>query len=168
MDYKYINQLLERYWACETSMEEEAILRTFFSQEEIPADLMRYKSLFAYEQREASEQVLGDDFDSKMLQLIATDDTAEPKKAKVISLSERLKPLFKAAAIVAIFLTLGNAAQVPFQDNGGEAIGNTGATKQVKSGAVTAIADSAIVDTMQHTSIAPMTTEHSPSPTLLK
>ena len=31
MDYKYINQLLDRYWKCETSLEEEEILRTFFS-----------------------------------------------------------------------------------------------------------------------------------------
>ena len=28
MDYKYIKQLLERYWNCETSLEEEDILRT--------------------------------------------------------------------------------------------------------------------------------------------
>ena len=39
MDYKYINQLLERYWKCETSLEEEEILRTFFSQDELPAEL---------------------------------------------------------------------------------------------------------------------------------
>ena len=31
MDYKYINQLLDRYWKCETSLEEEEILRAFFS-----------------------------------------------------------------------------------------------------------------------------------------
>ena len=30
MDYKYIEQLLERYWNCETSLEEEQILRSFF------------------------------------------------------------------------------------------------------------------------------------------
>ena len=30
MDYKYIEQLLERYWNCETSLEEEQILRAFF------------------------------------------------------------------------------------------------------------------------------------------
>ena len=30
MDYKYIEQLLERYWEGETTLQEEAILRTFF------------------------------------------------------------------------------------------------------------------------------------------
>lgn len=38
MDYKYINQLLERYWRCETSLEEEDILRSFFSQKDVPVD----------------------------------------------------------------------------------------------------------------------------------
>ena len=31
MDYKYIEQLLERYWQCETTLQEENILRAFFS-----------------------------------------------------------------------------------------------------------------------------------------
>ena len=49
MDYKYIEQLLERYWQCETSLQEESILRSFFSQEEVPAELQQYKALFTYE-----------------------------------------------------------------------------------------------------------------------
>ena len=43
MDYKDIEQLLERYWQCETSIEEEATLRDFFSKEDVPAHLLRYK-----------------------------------------------------------------------------------------------------------------------------
>ena len=49
MDYKYIEQLLERYWQCETSLEEESELRSFFSEEEVPAHLLRYKELFVYQ-----------------------------------------------------------------------------------------------------------------------
>ena len=58
MDYKYINQLLERYWKCETSLEEEDILRAFFSQDNIPAELERYKPLFVYEAKEPVSDVL--------------------------------------------------------------------------------------------------------------
>lgn len=46
MDYKYINQLLDRYWKGETSLEEEEILRAFFSQDELPAELKPYQALF--------------------------------------------------------------------------------------------------------------------------
>ena len=38
----------------------------------------------------------------------------EAPKAKTVTLTSRLMPLFKAAAIVAIVLTLGNAAQAPW------------------------------------------------------
>ena len=41
MDYRYIEQLLERYWNCATTPEEEEILRTFFRQSDVPASLRR-------------------------------------------------------------------------------------------------------------------------------
>ena len=106
MDYKYIEQLLERYWQGETTLQEEDILRSFFSQPDIPEELRRYQPLFTLEKEES----LGDDFDARILGMI---DEEEPK-AKIISLTSRLMPLFKAAAIVAIILTLGNAAQAPW------------------------------------------------------
>ena len=110
MDYKYIEQLLERYWEGETTLQEEAILRAFFSQDDVPANLMKYKSLFDCG---LQEETLGDDFDARILDSIGAEDTQEPK-AKIVTLASRLKPLFKAAAIVAILLTIGNAAQAPW------------------------------------------------------
>ena len=106
MDYKYIEQLLERYWQGETTLQEEIILRSFFSQPDIPESLQKYSALFTYEK----EEPLGDDFDTRILEMIGEN---EPK-AKTVTLISRLKPLFKAAAIVAIILTLGNAAQAPW------------------------------------------------------
>ena len=52
MDYRYIEQLMERYWEGETTLQEESILRTFFSQPdnlEIPENLRRYQDLFRCE-----------------------------------------------------------------------------------------------------------------------
>ena len=114
MDYKYIQQLLERYWECQTSIEEEEILRAFFSQKEIPAELARYKSLFVYEAQQA-QQHLGSDFDERVLAAIGE----EPAPAKVvpvrrISRMRRLRPLYRAAAAVAIVTLLGTAAQHSF------------------------------------------------------
>ena len=91
MDYKYIEQLLERYWQCETTLQEDNILRAFFSQAEVPVWLMHDKRILAM----TEEQVC--------------------VKAKTISITQRLMPLFKAAAVVAIILTLGNAAQAPWE-----------------------------------------------------
>lgn len=113
MDYKYIEQLLERYWRCETSLEEEDILRAFFSQKDVPASLLQYKPLFAYQQEERKAECLGNDFDQKIL---AMTEKSEVVKARTITMRHRLAPLFKAAAIVAIILTLGNAMQVPFSE----------------------------------------------------
>ena len=107
MDYKYIEQLLERYWQGETTLQEETILKIFFSQPDIPEDLRKYSALFTYEAEKA--EGLGDDFDARMLEM-----TGEAPKAKTVTLTSRLMPLFKAAAIVAIVLTLGNAAQAPW------------------------------------------------------
>ena len=106
MDYKYIEQLLERYWQGETTLQEESILRAFFCQPDVPEHLRKYQPLFVLEK----EEPLGDDFDERMLGMIEEDKP----KAKVVTLTSRLMPLFKAAAIVAIILTLGNAAQAPW------------------------------------------------------
>ena len=73
MDSKYIEQLLERYWQCETSLEEEACLRAFFSGNDVPGHLLRYMTLTA-----------------------------------------RFMPLFKAAAVVAVVLSMGNVMQHSF------------------------------------------------------
>ena len=105
MDYKYIEQLLERYWQGETTLQEEAILRNFFSQPDIPESLRKFQALFTLEK----EETLGDDFDERILGMIE-----EEPKAKIVTLTSRLMPLFKAAAVVAIILTLGNAAQAPW------------------------------------------------------
>lgn len=111
MDYKYIEQLVERYWQAETSIEEEEILRAFFNQKDVPAHLAKYRTIFTYQQREKSDDCLGEDFDARILSMIGDE---KPVKAKLIPFTKRLMPLFKAAAVVAIIVTLGNAAQHSF------------------------------------------------------
>lgn len=113
MDYKYIEQLMERYWQCQTTQEEEQILRAFFSQQDVPEELLKYQALFTCGERMRQEEALGDDFDAKILSMIDGD---KPVKARTITMRRRLMPLFKAAAVVAIVITLGNAAQLSFKD----------------------------------------------------
>lgn len=106
MDYKYIEQLLERYWECETTLEEEQILRTFFRQVELPAHMERYRSLFAYQERE-SKLSLSEDFDQRVLAAL----DAPVVKAKHVTLWTRFMPVFKAAAMIILLLTVGNLAK---------------------------------------------------------
>ena len=110
MDYKYIEQLLERYWIAETTEKEESILRAFFSQPDVPAHLLPYKELFSYEQSQA-EISLSDDFDEKILQKIgATEPQTIVVRAKRESIFRSLRPLYEAAAAIAIVAMVGYSA----------------------------------------------------------
>lgn len=151
MDYKYIEQLLERYWHCETSLQEEEILRLFFSQEEVPTNLVPYKDLFIYEQKQKETDILGDDFNQKILEKANGD---QPVKARTITMRKRLMPLFKAAAVVAILLTLQNALQETFTSttpSDQQSVEVPHANKEAKGPAV-AKADSTKVDSTQKVS----------------
>jgi len=125
MDYKYIEQLLDRYFQGETSLQEEQILKAFYAQgvADMPEELYKYAPLFAVMNE---HEQLGADFDERMLQLIdeqqsqqeaRIEELNQPVKARTISLTERLRPLFGAAAVVAILLTLGNAINSSFKQN---------------------------------------------------
>lgn len=111
MDYKYIEQLLERYWQCRTTLEEEQILHAFFRQKNVPDGLRKYSALFGSCEQMKQEETLGDDFDERVMAIV---EGCGPVKARTITLRRRLMPLFKAAAVVAIVITLGNAAQMSF------------------------------------------------------
>jgi hypothetical protein len=51
------------------------------------------------------------------MEMIREEEAPKVVKAREITLTQRLKPLFKAAAIVAIILSLGNAAQAPWDNS---------------------------------------------------
>lgn len=110
MDYKYIEQLLDSYFDCTTTLQEEQILKAFFSQEDVPGHLSQYADLFRY-QSEAKTDTLDDNFDQKMISLVEKEET-QVRKTRVFRFSpRRFVPFFKAAAIVAIALTIGRAAE---------------------------------------------------------
>lgn len=117
MDYKYIEQVLERYWECQTTLEEEAILRSFFAQTDIPASLLPYRCLFTAEEDMAREH-LGEDFEQRVMKVLGQEVQSQVAKVEPMrfSFSQRLRPLWHAAAMVAVVLTIGMAAQQGFQD----------------------------------------------------
>ena len=133
----------------------------FFSQKDVPAELRSYRELFAYQQSEVKEDVLDEAFDARITALI---EEPAPVKARLVTLPQLLRPLFKAAAVVAILLTLGNAMQVPFSQNA-DPYANAGGNEynKVQPGTSVAMGDSSVIDTLRQSSIQPAAT-----PTLIK
>jgi hypothetical protein len=105
MDSDRIDILLEKYWECETSLEEEKELKDYFTSGEVDARYSSVAPLFHYYEQEKG---VGLDafFDERML---AQLEKEEPKK-KVIK-SGKLVMLFsniaKVAAVGLIVVTAG-------------------------------------------------------------
>ena len=106
MDFKYIEQLLQRYFAAETTAQEERILRTFFSQDEMPDHLRHWQPLFRALDN-MGEACLTEHFDERILQQVGERHV----HAQRISLAQRLRPLYTAAAFVAFAVVIGTAVE---------------------------------------------------------
>jgi len=80
MDSKYIEQLLEKYWNCETSLEEEQQLRDFFKGNAIPDSLNETANLFRFFEAEKKKS-LSDSFDH-----IVTKEVKKRQGSKIINM----------------------------------------------------------------------------------
>ncbi len=85
-----IEQLLEKYWKCETSLEEEKILRDFFNGQGVPESMKETADLFRYFESQRQLKLNGTDFDRKV-----AAHTTSKDRGKVI------KMIFTSAKIAA-------------------------------------------------------------------
>lgn len=86
-------QLLDKYFEGETSLQEEAQLRTYFQRTDLPEHLQAYQPLFVYLEAE-QDKVLGDDFDERVLAKL---------REQPVSRLRQLRPwLLRAAAAIAL------------------------------------------------------------------
>lgn len=69
MDYKQIEQLLEKYWNCETSLEEERVLREYF-RGQVPENMNEVANLFRYFESQQQKEINSPDFDAQVKQQI--------------------------------------------------------------------------------------------------
>jgi predicted DNA-binding protein YlxM (UPF0122 family) len=90
MTSEQIKPLLEKYWAGDTSLEEELALKTFFSGNAVPEELKRYQPLFIWK--------------TKQLQL---KGTAKLKTGIKKPVSFQWYSFLKIAASILLVLTLG-------------------------------------------------------------
>lgn len=112
MKYRYIEDLINRYFEGATTTHEERLLKDFFQQEEVPAQFAKYTALFC-ELQEQSTISLPADFDERLRRHIAALEAARtPKtlKTRLLSLHQGLRPLYKAVASVTLIITVGVAS----------------------------------------------------------
>ncbi|WP_323757021.1 hypothetical protein [Roseivirga sp.] len=94
-----IEQLLEKYWASESSIQEEKELKELVAKADNSEEMEELKAMFGHFQSE-QELSLGDDFDQEILSMIE----AKPE-AKVISMSGYLKRYAGVAAAMLVLIT---------------------------------------------------------------
>lgn len=66
MDSKKLEELLQKYWDCETSLEEEQQLREYFRSEKVPEQMKEAASLFHYFEQQKNNSV-NEQFDKTLL-----------------------------------------------------------------------------------------------------
>ena len=81
MDSKNINALLEKYWNCETSLEEEQQLKEYFRGKQIPEQLKETAVLFQYFDEHKKKDLTDSGFDHEVLAKVKG-----PKQGKVVKL----------------------------------------------------------------------------------
>ena len=90
MDSNEIKQLLEKYWNCETSLEEEQQLREYFRGNNIPESLKETSELFRYFETQKKDSLI-QGFDGEVMKRIKE----ERPQGKVV------KMMFNVARIAA-------------------------------------------------------------------
>lgn len=100
MDSKRLEILLNRYWSCVSTLEEEKELRDYFSNHEVGEEMLEIATLFQYYQSEKKIEKLDGSFDSSITEKIKEiKDSRKPKLRKLIY------NYLKVAASVLIVIT---------------------------------------------------------------
>jgi len=97
MDSKEIGQLLEKYWNCETSLEEEQLLRSYFNGPDVPEQLKDAAELFKFFEGER-RRTLADSFDTDVMRSVKKTE----RKAKVISMVRWVQVARIAAGVLVV------------------------------------------------------------------
>jgi hypothetical protein len=95
MDSKRIEQLLEKYWNAETSLEEEQELHRFFRGTDVPENLKETAALFRYFETEKSK-TLNENFDASV-----TKQIKQRQGGKIVSMTNWFQ-IARVAAGVAV------------------------------------------------------------------
>ena len=102
MNYNSIKELLEKFYAGETTLKEEDALKRFFAEEVVPDRLKADQELFRAMVASEQEEVLGDDFDEIVLSQLEGSSFRWGRHEWIYTLSG-----LAAAAVIVISLWIG-------------------------------------------------------------
>lgn len=104
MDSERIKKLLDRYWECETTLEEEKELREYFASDQVDDQFKDVAPLFQFYKNEKHTTTLDGMFDQDVLNQIEAESAPEPKKGKLVVMFANIS---KVAAVALIVVTAG-------------------------------------------------------------
>jgi hypothetical protein len=97
MDSNRIDELLNKYWNCETSLEEEQQLKEYFRGKEIPEQWKETAALFRYFDENKKKTLSDVSFDHQVLAKVKT-----PEKGKVVKLVQNSLRIAAGVAVLMI------------------------------------------------------------------
>lgn len=134
MDCKDMEQLMQRYWRCETSLqEEEALRRCFETHRQLPPELEQYRPLFEGFQAWSREH-LTEEFDQKLMQRTGLQPVVVKARRRHTALG--LRPFCRAAAAVAVIIGLGWMAQQTLTAPDGQPAATAGVDRHINAPSV--------------------------------
>ncbi|MDL2244983.1 hypothetical protein LJC54_05705 [Parabacteroides sp. OttesenSCG-928-J18] len=123
MDYNRIENLLDRYWCGDTSIEEERELKRFFSTHtDLPEALEQHRKWFAGTYGITSTK-LSNDFDSRILAAIESEEntmteaTGSARRYKITPLRSLLFAAVSVAAMLILYFSLPTKEEFVINEN---------------------------------------------------
>lgn len=111
MNSVHIYDLLEKYWNCETSLQEEKELQQFFSGGDVPEEFRQYTPLFSYINEEQLV-LLSEGFDERLQNALR-----EEGKKQYITI-RIFRPLLRIAVSLLLIIGMGVSFYfISMQDN---------------------------------------------------
>ena len=100
MDSNRIAILLDRYWNCVSTVEEEQELKAYFAQEEIAEEFKEVAGLFSYYNEQGNLKLEDKGFDDRTLKKVGSS-----KETKIRKLETNFQNYMRVAAVVVIVIT---------------------------------------------------------------
>ncbi len=105
MNSQEIEKILEKYFAGDTSLEEEVILKNYFSQKDVSGHLQSLKHLFNYAADASKGEMPGDEFEQKILDGIQETKTRKLRTARKMYLYVASGVAAGILIIIGLFIT---------------------------------------------------------------